>query len=1022
MMAKYSSAAIKRIGKTMKGLTCFNAGNDFKHTSDIIKKLNINKKYRGVRAGNHIKRTKFTFSSKTSQAKNISIQLLNARSIGNKSDEISEVILDKDLDILVITETWMKKGDTDSFAARNMTPNGYQLLHTPRLKKPGGGVAVIMKKTLHAEVQDIENYSTFETMEVVVKARNRCIRICPFYRAPSTSRPDFLSEFETFLDSFTTKNGELLILGDFNVWYEDTSNCFTRQFRAVLDAIGMDQRVTGKTHEKGHTLDLVLTRQEESALVNNITVSPLDRFDHYTIAFTIPWTKPAIEKQKINFRKIKDIDISSFTQDISDSKLVESPPLDLDELVTLYNSELKSVIDKHAPAIVKEVVLRPHAPWYNEHIRECKVERRRAERKWAKDKTDINKEILKSKQRQVNKLSVEAKRRYYNNKVSAAENNSKELFKVAGTLLSKPTSTSLPSHTTEKDLANKFGKYFSDNISKIRTGLSQNICRSADMGKVDTPCLPFPRMESFAQISQKDLEKIIKGSNSKSCALDPIPTSLLKKVLPVLLPTICKIVNKSLMENAMPHTLKKAIVKPLIKKPTLDKENLKNFRPVSNLPFLGKLIEQVVINQINEHLLKYNLNEPLQSAYTPNHSTETAIVKVTNDILCALDRRQCVCLVLLDLSAAFDTIDHQVFLRRLREDYGIAGGVTDWMESYLLNRTQSVDINGTLSDTIKLEYGFPQGSKIGPFGFKLYTKPLAAIAKKHGVHLHLYADDTQLYLPFDPQNSKVAIEQIEACIMEIKSWMGANFLKLNDEKTECIMFGSQHDLQFISHCTVSVGSEVVVPSKTVRNIGAMLDSTLTMQAHVNNISKSCYYQIRNLSKIRNYLSEESCQTLTHAFVSSRLDNMNALLHGVNKALTKRLQNVQNNAARVVKRQRKSCHITPILKDLHWLPVKYRSQYKILLLVYKCIHGEGPAYLASMLEEYDPIRTLRSSSQGRLREHRTKKNYGTRAFSVAGPRMWNNLDPEVKNCFSVDSFKKSLKTHLFKKAYNLKDQS
>ena len=176
---------------------------------------------------------------------------------------------------------------------------------------------------------------------------------------------------------------------------------------------------------------------------------------------------------------------------------------------------------------------------------------------------------------------------------------------------------------------------------------------------------------------------------------------------------------------------------------------------------------------------------------TPNKSNPQ---KRHNAILLrALDCHQCVYLVLLDLSAAFDTIDHDVFLSRLRRDYGVTGGVADWMASYLKNRSQSIDINGTFSDKIELTYGFPQGSKIGPFGFKLYTKPLAKIAQKHGVNLHLYADDTQLYLPFDPQNSKIAMQQMEACIAEIKSWMASNFLKLNDDKTEFIMFGSKFD-------------------------------------------------------------------------------------------------------------------------------------------------------------------------------------------------------------------------------------
>ena len=162
-----------------------------------------------------------------------------------------------------------------------------------------------------------------------------------------------------------------------------------------------------------------------------------------------------------------------------------------------------------------------------------------------------------------------------------------------------------------------------------------------------------------------------------------MPTSVVKQILPTLLPTIHNIVNRSLREQNMPPILKQAIVKPLLKNSELDKEDLKSFRPVSNLPNIGKLIEKGVIDQIDEHLKTNQLHEPLQSAYTEHHSTETAVTKVANDILRALDNRQCVYLVLLDLSAAFDTIDHEVFLSRLRSEYGVNGDVLEWMDSYL---------------------------------------------------------------------------------------------------------------------------------------------------------------------------------------------------------------------------------------------------------------------------------------------------------------------------------------------------
>ena len=461
-----------------------------------------------------------------------------------------------------------------------------------------------------------------------------------------------------------------------------------------------------------------------------------------------------------------------------------------------------------------------------------------------------------------------------------------------------------------------------------------------------------------------------------------------------------------------------AIVIPRIKKPSEDKENLKNYRPVSNLPYLGKLIESVVIDQTDSHLSALGLHEPLQSAYTPNHSTETAMLRVSNDILRALDRGQSVYLVLLDLSAAFDTIDHQVFVSRLQEDYGVTGGVTDWMESYLKNRHQVVAINDTFSEKVPLKYGFPQGSKIGPFGFKLYTKPLTQIVKKYGISIHLYADDTQLYIDFDPENSVDAMNRMEACIAEIKSWMAKNKLKLNDSKTEFIILGSDQNLAKISEWTVSVGDKEILPSRSVRDIGAMLDSKFTMRTHVNSILQSCYFQIRSLSKIRKYLTEDSAKSLSHAFVTSRLDNMNSLLFKIPNYQIDRLQLVQNNMARLVMKEKRSCSITPLLIHLHWLPVKFRIEYKILLIVYKCLHGEGPSYLVSLLKRYYQTYSLRSSNQNLLEETLTRRKFGDRAFSVAGPKLWNTLPIELKNSKSVDIFKKSLKTYYFKRAYKI----
>lgn len=918
------------------------------------------------------------------------------------------------MDICCVTETWLQGDDTDRISTGQLTPTGYSLLHVPRGgKKNGGGVAVIYKSGLNLRKQSVTSYRTFEHMEVLFTLHNTCVRICVLYRPPSGSTAAFLDDFSRLADGHATTTGQLVLLGDFNLHYDSKQDSHTQRFSDMMDAMDLHQRVEEQTHDKGHTLDLVITRKEEADLVNNLEVCPLSGLDHYSISFTMPFKKPEPERKTTKSRNIKNIDIDQLSEDVTNSKLVQDPPTDLNELVLCYNSTLRSLFDKHAPVTEKEVILRPNAPWYNESIKQAKQERRKAERKWAKSKLTIDKEILKQKQKSVNDICDKEKETYYNEKIKAAENDSKSLFRLSNLLLEKKNEKILPTHKSEKELASNFGKYFSDKIENVRTQLGKN-----EQSEASSSSIGVPLLTTFKEISEKDLAKVILNGNSKSCDLDPMPTALVKSLLDVLLPTIHKIVNRSLKENIMPTALKEAIVKPLIKKPHLDKEDLKNFRPVSNLPFLGKVIEQVAIDQIEKHLTSHHLHETLQSAYTPNHSTETAMVKVTNDILLALDKRQCAYLVLLDLSAAFDTIDHKVFLSRLQEDYGVTGSVKDWMESYLSDRHQSIDINGTFSEKIKLHYGFPQGSKIGPFGFKLYTKPLSSIAKKYNIQIHLYADDTQLYCSFDPDDSVDAMNRMEECIAEIKSWMEKNFLKLNDSKTEFIIFGTKNDMKRLSEWTVSVGEDNVLPSEWVKDIGVMLDPTLSMNTQINSIVKSCYFQMRNLSKIRKYLSEDAAKALTHAFVSSRLDNMNSLLANIPDYQIHKLQLIQNHAARIIKKQKKSCHITPILIDLHWLPIQYRIQYKILLLVYKCIHGESPVYLSSLVQEHQPSRALRSGSQQLLRELPVRKNYGKRAFSVVGPKLWNLLPFDIKMSTSVNIFKSALKTHLFKCAYDL----
>ena len=534
------------------------------------------------------------------------------------------------------------------------------------------------------------------------------------------------------------------------------------------------------------------------------------------------------------------------------------------------------------------------------------------------------------------------------------------------------------------------------------------------------PINPRQELTMLTPATQKEVSNLLKKSAPKTCGLDPIPTQLLKKCSSVTISVLTNIINKTLKEG-MPTAMRVASVTPILKKPHLDAKVLKNYRPISNLSFVSKLTEKIVAERLISHLQNKNLQEPLQSAYRKHCSTETALLKVQDDILKNLDKRKGVVLLLLDLSAAFDTIDHGTLINTLENEVGVTGECLAWIQSYLEERQQRVIINNSRSDSRTLKCGVPQGSVLGPLLFSIYTIPLAAIMRKHGILYHLYADDTQLYLEFslsDTTSRDNDIHRLELCNKDIRTWMRLNMLKLNDDKTELlIIYPKSSDLDSLPD-SVDVGNITIKAATEARNLGVIFDSTMSSGKHVASICRSAYFHLHAIGRIRKFLDQQSTKQLVHALVLSRLDTCNSLLGGLPSNLLQRLQQVQNMCARIIMLSNKRDHVTPLMKELHWLPIKCRINYKLLMLTFKCLHQLAPQYLADLVTIYEPGRYLRSSNTLSLTERKARtKTYGERTFSYMAPRLWNALPSSLRQCQSITNFKTKLKTHLFKNHYD-----
>ena len=500
------------------------------------------------------------------------------------------------------------------------------------------------------------------------------------------------------------------------------------------------------------------------------------------------------------------------------------------------------------------------------------------------------------------------------------------------------------------------------------------------------------------------------------CELDPIPSKLLIECLDSILPPLIDLFNSSIASGIFPQCFKSALVTLILKKMCLDHNDLNNYRPVSNLCFIAKILEKPVLSQVSAYLSSHNLYNACQSAYRPGHSTETALLKVVIDLFLSLNKGNISVLVLFDLSLAFDTIDHPILVHHLHTDLGLTDTVLQWFSSYLTDHTHYVSLSNNSSAFARVQSGVPQGSVLGPIPFTMHTKPMSAIIYSH----HSFADDIQLQMSAPPDRISELLHSMQSCISDVNACATVNMLKLND-KTELMLVSSKRTKHLHNLPTsITIGSAQIPFKQSVKNLGFTLDCHLTMNAHVSNIARTCYFELRRLVSIHRFRTSTATATLVSAFALSRIDYCNSLLFGSTHDVTSHLQRIQNYAAQVILHLPKSSSITTHLKPLHWLPVKERSTYIIACLCYHCHGSTAPSYVTDMLH-IKPLHThnTRTSSYTMHllnRPAHSKVTLGDCSFSFASSFVWNSIPNDVRCAPSLSSSKSHLMTYLFCSVY------
>ena len=288
-------------------------------------------------------------------------------------------------------------------------------------------------------------------------------------------------------------------------------------------------------------------------------------------------------------------------------------------------------------------------------------------------------------------------------------------------------------------------------------------------------------------MSQLTVKECILNSAPMSCELDPIPFKLLIEFLDSILPSLIDLFNSSHASGIFPQCFKSALVTPILKKRCLDHNDLNNYRPVSNLCFIAKILEKLVLSQVSSYLNSHNLYNTCQSAYRPGHSTETALLKVVNALFLYLNKGNISLLALLDLSSAFDTIDHPILVHRLHTAFGFNDAVLQWFSSYLTDRTYYISLSNHCYTFAPVHSGVPQGSVLGPMLFTMHIKSLSAIIDLHSIIHHSFADDLQSQMSAPPARISELLHSMQSCICDVKALATANIHRLNDNKTELML-------------------------------------------------------------------------------------------------------------------------------------------------------------------------------------------------------------------------------------------
>lgn len=951
------------------------------------------------------------FKSLDNANENLSIMHLNIRSLNHNFDNLKQLIdnpLQSTFSVIGLTETWLTKSSSAHYALP-----GYKLIENSRNNRTGGGVAFYIKEnivyTIHNGLSSMNEHIESLLVEINISG-TRNILIMVIYRPPNSNSKQFLEHIQDLTHNPIFNNKECFIVGDFNI---DISKCHSQKNpQELLDTMlsaSFLPLVTKPTRVTNHSATLIdnifcnMSPLPESGIVLS------DISDHYPVFTIVQRTPKTIKIPMQSFRKITPTNTAKLKDDLKTldwSEVYDSQ--DTNSSYNIFTQILISHLDKHIPLVkskssnYKKV---PRLPWISKSLLRSINRKNNLYYTDKLKRTDQSHRAYTRYKNTLTKTLRAEKIKYFKDKIFCFKNDIKNTWKIINSAINKNDGKehiSKIKHNNisiddDTQIATTFNNYF----SQIGKNLADTI---PPTDKQFHEFLKNPNSSSFCfrPVLKKEIIDIVANLKDKrSAGHDGIDNILLKGVINVIVEPLVHIFNLSLTKGIVPNGMKISKVVPIFKKG--EKESVSNYRPISLLTSLSKLLEKIVYLRLLEFLNIHNIISNSQFGFRQKHSTSHAFLTFIEKVAKALDKSQHTVGVFLDLSKAFDTIDHNILLHKLH-NYGIRGKALEWFRSYLKNRKQFVAINGCCSSQQNVDCGVPQGSLLGPLLFILYINDIEHCSKT--LSFVLFADDSNIFLSHsDPD---ILAHTLVSELTNLLTWIRANKLSLNLQKTKCMLFSNSLDTLPIDITLEDTVLEIV---STTTFLGLTIDNKLTWKPHIDSICRTISRNIGVINKVKCYFPSSTLLMLYSSLILPYLNyGIIAWGHTYSTYLD-RILLLQKKALRIICHTSWRAHTDVLFFDNNVLKICDLYRYYLGQFMYKLENKILPYIFYDMFKKNQSFHNYptRHSNEYHLPLTRTILTHSI--FTSAGPTFWNTLENSIKSASTITSFKAKLKTFL-----------